>query len=183
MLKTLLKKDLQALLVPITTDRKKGTRRSTGGIIGFAILFAFVFISLGFAFFTYSALLGSTIGAGTWIYMSIVGCMGLVLGLFGSVFSTYTTLYKAKDNELLLSLPIPPGKLLLAKISSVYVLSLLFTTLGMLPGFIYSWVEHAVSATGVVLSILSILFTALLVTALSCVLGWLVALVVGLFPN
>ena len=183
MLKTLLKKDLQALLVPITTDRKKGTRRSTGGIIGFAILFAFVFISLGFAIFTYSEVLGSTIGAGTWIYMSLVGCMGLALGLFGSIFSTYTTLYKAKDNELLLSLPIPPGKLLLAKISSVYAISLLFTTLGMLPGFVYSWVEHAVSATGVVLSILSILFTALLVTALSCVLGWLVALIVGLFPN
>ncbi|MBQ9891180.1 MAG: hypothetical protein IJM39_07200 [Firmicutes bacterium] len=183
MLKTLLKKDLQAMLVTITTDRRKGTRRSTGGIIGFGVLFALVFVSLGFAFFTYAALLGSSIGAGNWVYMSLTGCMGLLLGLFGSIFSTFTTLYKAKDNELLLSLPIPPGNLLLSKIFTVYAMSLLFCTLAMLPGFIYSWIEHAVSPLGVVLSILTIFFMALLVTALSCVLGWLVALVVGLFPK
>ena len=183
MLRTLLKKDLQALLVTITMDRRKGTRRSTAGIIGFSLLFVLVFVSLGFAFFSYGLLLGESIGAGSWIYMSLVGCIGLVMGLFGSVFSTYTTLYKAKDNELLLSLPIPPGKLLIAKICTVYAISLLFCTIAMLPGFIYSWLEHAVSPLGVVLSILTIFFTALLVTALSCVLGWLVALVVGLFPK
>ena len=183
MLKTLLKKDLLAMVVPITTDRKKGRRRSTAGIIGFALLFIFVFASLGAAFFTYALLLGESIGTNSWIYMSLIGCMGLVLGLFGSVFSSYTTIYKAKDNELLLPLPIPPGKLLISKMSSVYAMSVLFCALGMLPGFIYSWVEHTATPASVVLQILTILFTALLVTALSCILGWLVALVVGLFPN
>ena len=183
MLKTLLKKDLLSLVVAITMDRKKGRKRSTAGVIGFTILFVIVFASLGFAFFSYSLVLGDAIGTGSWIYMSMIGCMGLLLGLFGSVFSSYTTLYKAKDNELLLSLPIPAGKLLLAKIGTVYAMSLLFCTLGMLPGLIFSWIERSVSPLGIVLSILEIFFTALLVTALSCVLGWLVALIVGLFPN
>ena len=66
---------------------------------------------------------------------------------------------------------------------NVYAMALLFCTLGMLPGFIYVWIEHAATPLSVLLSILTIFFMALLVTALSCILAWLVALIVGLFPN
>ena len=54
MLKALLKKEFMALTAGITTDRRKGTRRSKGGIIGLAILFAFCYISLGTAFLGFS---------------------------------------------------------------------------------------------------------------------------------
>ena len=33
--------------------------------------------------------------------------LAIVLGAFGSVFNTYSSLYLAKDNDLLLSMPIP----------------------------------------------------------------------------
>ena len=33
--------------------------------------------------------------------------IALALGIFGSVFNTFASLYQAKDNDLLLSLPIP----------------------------------------------------------------------------
>ncbi len=183
MLKALLKKDLAALLVNITMDRRKGKKRSVGGIILMIVLFVFVFASLAAAFFSYALMIGDAIPPGSWLYMSLMGCFGFVLGLFGSVFITYTTVYKAKDNELLLSMPIPQGTLLASKMVNVYLMSLLFCTLGMLPGFIYAWIEHAVTPLSVVLSILEIFFMTLLVTALSCILAWLVALIAGLFPN
>ena len=183
MLRTLIKKDLTAVLSTITIDRKRGKKRNPLVIVAFAILFVLIFISLGSAFFSYSLILGDVIGPDNWLYMALVGMMGLILALFGSVFSSYNTLFKPKDNALLLAMPIPTGKLLAARMVSVYLMSLLFVLIGTLPGYIYSWIEHAVSPTAIVLQIISLLFLALLVTALSCVLGWLVALVAGLFPN
>lgn len=183
MLKALIKKDISALLVNITMDRRRGKKRSTGGVIAIAILFIFVFISLGAAFFSYSLMIGEVISPGSWLYMAMMGGFGLLIGLFGSVFVTYSNIYKAKDNELLLSMPIPQGKLLASKMLNVYAMALLFCTLGMLPGFIYTWIEHAATPLSVLLSILTIFFMSLLVTALSCILAWLVALIVGLFPN
>ena len=183
MLRTLIKKDLTAVLSTITIDRKRGKKRNPLVIVAFAILFVLIFISLGSAFFSYSLILGDVIGPDNWLYMALVGMMGLILALFGSVFSSYNTLFKPKDNALLLAMPIPTGKLLAARMVSVYLMSLLFVLIGTLPGYIYSWIERAVSPTAIVLQIISLLFLALLVTALSCVLGWLVALVAGLFPN
>ena len=43
----------------------------------------------------------------SWLYFALMGGLGLCLGAFGSVFNTFSSLYLAKDNDLLLSLPIP----------------------------------------------------------------------------
>ncbi len=48
-----------------------------------------------------------------WLYYALMGLLALAFGVFGSVFSTYAGLYQAKDNELLLSMPIPPRRILL----------------------------------------------------------------------
>ena len=42
-----------------------------------------------------------------WLYFTLMGLVAIFLGAFGSVFNTYSSLYLAKDNDLLLSLPIP----------------------------------------------------------------------------
>ena len=180
---TLFKKDLTAMLSGFLFSRKTGKRRSTGSLIAYIVLFVFLFISLGFAFFGYAAMLGDSIGTNNWLYMALIGCFGLAFALLGSVFQTYSTLFKAKDNELMLSLPIPQGKLLLSRMCTVYLMALLFCVLGSLPGLIFAWIDGMVPAASVPLSILTIFFNALIASALSCVLGWLVALVVGLFPN
>ncbi len=180
---TLFKKDLTAMFSGFLFSRKTGKRRSTGSLIAYIALFVLLFISLGFAFFGYAAILGDSIGTNNWLYMSLIGCFGLAFALLGSVFQTYSTLFKAKDNELMLSLPIPQGKLLLSRMCTVYLMALLFCVLGSLPGLIFAWIDGMVPAVSVPLSILTIFFNALIASALSCVLGWLVALIVGLFPN
>lgn len=43
----------------------------------------------------------------SWFYFAIMGLMAILLGAFGSVFTTYSSLYLPKDNDQLLSLPIP----------------------------------------------------------------------------
>ena len=184
MLKTLLKKQLTALLSSIRMNRRRGTMRSKGAIAGFALLFIFMFISIAFAFFGMGQGLASVLLPGKeWLFLTIMGMIALVLSVVGSVFSTYSTLYKAKDNELMLSLPIQPGSLLLSKMVTVYLTALLFSALVMLPAILTLAMHGAASGLNVLFSILTTLLIALLASALSCILGWLVALVVGIFPN
>ena len=56
-----------------------------------------------------------------WLYFALFGIIGLMFGVFGSVFNTYAALYKANDNDLLLSLPVPVGSILLSRLLGVYL--------------------------------------------------------------
>ena len=185
MLKALIKKELLTLFSGIFTNKKTNKKRSVAGTAVLIFLFVLVIASLGFAVAGYSHVFIDTLVPGRdWLYMALIGVAALVFGIFGSVFSTYSTLYKAKDNEFLLSMPIKPGTLLISKMLIVYLTALLFTAIAMVPGLIVYWIKlESVSAASVIFSILLTFLLALFTTALSYILGWLVALVVGLFPN
>ena len=186
MLKALLKKQFLELNQNYFKDRKTGKNRSKAGTIAFIGLFVLVFIGLGAAFFSVGMVIGNPlIGAGYgWLYFSLMGLIALVLGIFGSVFNTYAGLYHAKDNELLLSMPIPPSKILLTRLVGVYAMGLLYEALVMVPTLVVWWVAApSVSAGTVVLQILLIFLLGFIILALTCALGWVVALISGKLKN
>ena len=55
------------------------------------------------------ALCGAFVGSRAWAgcISALMGLLAILLGAFGSVFNTYSGLYLSKDNDLLLSMPIP----------------------------------------------------------------------------
>ena len=110
-----------------------------------------------------------------WLYFVIMGMMAVFLGAFGSVFNTYSGLYLAKDNDLLLSMPIPVRIIMASRLLNVYLLGLMYSGIVILPVIIVYWctvpLTAGMSLGGVVLLIVISLF----VLALSCVLGWVVA--------
>ena len=57
----------------------------------------------------------------------MAGIMALALAVFGSVFMTQTQLYDAKDNELLLSMPIRPLHILMSRMAVLLVLTGVFS--------------------------------------------------------
>ena len=186
MLKALLKKQFLELNQNYFKDRKTGKNRSKAGTIAFIGRFVLVFIFLGFAFFSVGMVIGEPlIGAGYgWLYFSLMGLIALVLGIFGSVFNTYAGLYHARDNELLLSMPIPPSKILLVRLIGVYAMGLLYEALVMVPAVVVWWVvAPSVSAGTVVLQILLIFLLGFIILALTCALGWVVALIAGKLKN
>jgi ABC-2 type transport system permease protein len=61
------------------------------------------------------------IGLG-WFYFSLLSGLAAFLGIFGSVFNTNAGLYLAKDNDLLLSMPIPVNDIIIARLASVYLM-------------------------------------------------------------
>lgn len=105
MLKILLKKQLYELNSSFFYDRKKGKARAKSTSILFIVLYALLMIVvIGGMFAAMSFMLCKPfVGLGLdWLYFDMMTFMALFLGVFGGVFNTYSSLYKAKDNDLIL---------------------------------------------------------------------------------
>lgn len=179
MLKTLIKKQYLECFRSYFVNPKTGKRRSKGGIIGMLSMFIGVMLFLCGCFFGLSFTIGGAMfdaGMG-WLFYTLMGIASVVLGTFGSVFNTYATLYLPKDNELLLSMPIPPTKILMTRISLVFGLSLMYSGCVWLPASVYAWIFGGVTLRAAFFQILLLGVIALFVTVITCALGWAVALI------
>ena len=177
MIKALLKKQLLELNQTLFVNRKTGKAKSTASVAGSIAMFAILMIVVLGGMFTFLALsLSSLLYVDmAWLYFLIIGMIAIALGIFGSVFNTYASLYLAKDNDLLLSLPIPVHKILLVRLLGVYLMGALYSLIVYLPGvFVYLFV-----APQNVVTVFSVLWSTVLITffilILSCILGWVVA--------
>ena len=177
MTKALLKKQMMESFSWLYQNRKTGKNRDTKGIITYVILYLIIFGFLGMVFFQFACTLCApliSLNLG-WLYFALMGLIAISLGVFGSVFNTYASLYKAKDNDLLLSMPVPTMYILTARLSGVYVMGLMYEIIVMIPTLI-AWFMYAdCNVAGIVFSILIPFIMSLFVLSLSCVLGWGVA--------
>ena len=110
-----------------------------------------------------------------WLYYLVMGLIAVLLGAFGSVFSTYSSLYLSKDNDLLLSMPIPVRYVMASRLLGVYLLGLMYSGVATVPAVIVYWIVAPVTAGTVVGEVLMVLLVSVIVMVLSCLLGWVVA--------
>ena len=181
MTKALFRKQMMEVFSWVYKNKKTGKLRSVSGIVGYILLYLFLFSVLGFVFFTAAMMLCMplvSIGMG-WLYWCLMGLIALFLGVFGSVFNTYASLYQAKDNDLLLAMPVPPSQILLARLSGVYAIGLMYELIVMIPTQIVWFLNMPVSVAGTVSVILIPLILSVLILVLSAILGWVVALIAG----
>ena len=178
MLKLLLKKQLLEIFQVYFYDAKKNKARSrTSTAMYFALFILLVFGLLGGIFtFLAAKLCTPLITAGMdWMYFALMGLIAVLLGAFGSVFNTYAGLYLPKDNDLLLSMPIPVSVLVGARLFGVYLMGLLYSAVVIVPAIIVYWIIAGVSLPVVFGGLLMTLLISVFVLTISCVLGWLVA--------
>ena len=185
MLKALFRKQFMEFAAMLFRNRKNGARRTGAKAVLFIILFALAFLSVAFMFFMMAeSLAGSLVSIGMgWLYFALMALIATAFGVFGSVFNTYASLYQAKDNELLLSMPIPPSRILLVRLVSVSLLGLLYESLVWIPTIAVYTLSAGFLPFPFLLQLLTGLFIALIVTALSCFLGWIVALIAVRLKN
>lgn len=181
MTKALFKKQMMEVFSWLYKDRKTGKHRSAQGIITYAVLYLVVFVSLGSVFYAAAEMLCEPlVAAGMgYIYWCIMGLIGVFLGVFGSVFSTYSSLYMAKDNDLLLSLPIPVSHILLVRLFGVHAMGLMYELIVMVPTVIVWFMKAPFSLVGAVCVVLIPFILSIFVLVLSAVLGFVVALISG----
>ena len=185
MLKTLLKVQFAALKASLLRSRRKQAKGGMGRTIGFAVLFLYVivcfFIMFGSMFSSICMPLHElSLG---WLYFAIAGLMAFMLTFIGNVFATQTQLFDAKDNELLLSMPIAPKFILGSRMLLLLALDLGYVLLVMGPAGVVYCMNYPVTALSVAYFIISTLLLPLMVQAFSCLVAWVISLISSKMRN
>ncbi len=178
MLKLLVKKQLFEIFRSYFYDAKKNKARTKGATIGYIVMFVLLMVCLlGTMFGVLSnTMCGPLAEMGMdWLYFVIMGMIAVFLGAFGSVFNTYSGLYLAKDNDLLLSMPIPVRVIMTSRLLSVYLMGLMYSGIVILPAILVYWFTVPVTAGRILGGVVLLVDISLFVLTLSCALGWVVA--------
>lgn len=185
MTKLLIKKQIMEVFSWLYRDRKTGKNRDKKGIIRSGLMYLILFVFLGMIFYGMAvSMCGPLVSAGfDWLYMAMMGIVGLTFGVFGSVFNTYASLYQAKDNDFLLSMPVPVRSILIARLSGVYAMGLLYEFVVMVPAVGVYLVTAENHPAAVVFCLLLPWILSVLVLTISCILGYVVALVSSRLKN
>ena len=191
MIKTLLKKQLREFFSvmfgrSVMGKKRDGKKQAGKGMIALYIfLLVYVVAVFGGMFFTYSLVFFESFSpAGLdWLAFSFMGLMATMLAVIGSVFMTHSMVYEAKDNELLLSMPIKPSYILFVRIFVLYLINVFYEALVLIPCVAAYFFVNGFNAFVLVNAVILLAVMPLFALALSCVLGWVVALVVSRIKN
>ena len=118
-----------------------------------------------------------------WIYFVFMGLYGVILGTLICMFSADLSFFRAKDNDLLLSLPIPPWKILFAKMTSLFILSILFSATGTVAALAYYGEAGLLTPKILAFGSIMVFAVGLFTLAISSVLGYVVAIINNRFKN
>ena len=178
MLKILLKKQLTEVFKGYFYNAKKNKMRSKLAMAGMFIVFIILMVGVLGGIFTFlsvnlcDSLIAVKMG---WLYFLLMANIAILLGAFGSIFNTYAGLYLAKDNDLLLSMPIPVGTIITARLLNVYLMGAMYSATVLLPALIVYWITAGPSISRIICGILLLVIVTFIVLILSCLLGWVVA--------
>lgn len=189
MQKALFKKQLMEVNAWLLRDRKSGKRRGRLGIAMVILLYAALFLFIGSIFYVMGEMLCKPlVSAGLgWLYFVIMGLGAAALSVIGSVFSAYSSLYNAKDSEMLLAMPIPPSRILIVRLFGVWLWCLLYAAIVFVPALLVYW-KVLRTMSGLTFAVLLfdsilLLLLSVFVLTLACILGWVVAKVGARLKN
>jgi len=185
MLRILIKSRLDALLYAYFHPRNKKKKSAynakmsgTGQIIMLCLLFAYVFWALMQMFYEVFLIMCRPLlenGMG-WFYFSFGGVMAFGFGVICSLLMVHKQLYDARDNDLLLSMPVKPRDILVSRLVMLWVQTFAFEMMILLPlGFAYMH-EMGTTVSGVILFIVTSLLFPLLTFVFTCPVGWVLQL-------
>lgn len=176
MLKTLVKIRLLALWNSMFTRLRRG--KSVNGVamaVGAVLLMALLMVSIGSMLLPLAMTLPQ-FGLG-WLHFAIAGLLAVVLCFVGSIFVTKEQLFNAKDNALLLSMPVPPRYILISRLLMLLILNYLYSTMVLLPAMVVYCIFASVTLPLVLAFLLAALLLPLVSMAASCLCGWLLAVI------
>lgn len=181
MIKTLLSLRLKALFAGMTVQGRQKKKRGIGMVILFVVLYLYVgAVALGMMGVTFYSLAEPYHSMGLdWLYFAMSGLMALGFSVIGSVFTTQSQLFDAKDNALLLSMPIPPRLILLSRVIPLLGLNMVFSCIVILPATVVYAYFIRCSFALIVGQLISLVAVSLLAQAIGCLLGWLLHLLLS----
>lgn len=187
MIYTLVKINLKALFAGLARGRKRAKSRRPGRkrtvtaiLIGLLVIYiaGALMFSVGAMFYSFcSPLFEAGVG---WFYFALAGMVVFAIGFVGGIFMVQTQIFAARDNELLLSMPIRPSAILAGRLASLIIIEYIFEALILIPVFAVLLITgrfQLLPAPGVVFFFAAALLLPLFALALGCFVGWIVALI------
>lgn len=152
----------------------KTAGKSTLRKIGFAVLWGVAGASFMMMFGMMFVVLAEpfcTAGIG-WLYMTLQYLLCILFMLFGTVFLAKSQLFEAKDNMILLSMPIRPSAILSVRMLSLFIMNLIWGCMVEIPAMVCWFMFDGFSVSVLLFNILLFMAAGLFSLALSCLLGW-----------
>ncbi len=118
-----------------------------------------------------------------WLYFALAGIMVFLLTFVGSVFSAQNLIFNAKDNELLLSMPVPTHYILASRVASLFVLDLLYAAAMAIPMIGVYIYHHGFSPSLFAFYTVGVLLTVIFSAAVTAFCGWAIALISTTFKK
>lgn len=179
MLKLLLKVRFMAWLAYLGGAAGNKGKKMPGKAMLFGILYLYligVFLFAFYAMFTSMAGVFHSMGL-AWFYFAMFAMLSFAMMFVFSVFTAKAQLFEARDNELLLSMPIAPSTILASRMISLLLLNLGFELIVALPAAAAWCMSCPVTLMGAVAFIAECLCLPFFSLAISALFGWLLAVV------
>ena len=184
MLKPLLRVQFASMLASLTGQKRQKQKRGVGKAI--LLLLAFLYCALTFMFLFFSSfqtLSDAFFPAGLgWLYFAMYALMAFGLMFIGSVFAAKAQLFEAKDNNLLLSMPIPPRSILMSRMLSLLLMNVLFELIVAIPAALAAPIWK-MPVLGIVSFVLMLAALPLLALAVTCLMAWLISMMTARVRN
>ena len=145
----------------------------------------FLFIIVCFSVGVYANALGRLMHKVnlTYIMLNMFFFLVTILAFIEGIYKSQGILFEAKDNDLLLSLPIKRSTILFSRIFKLLLFEYLYNLLILIPAFIvYIYYEHP-SINFYLISIIMILLIPIIPTIVSCFFGYLIKTISSKFRS
>lgn len=158
-------------------------KASKGKLIGFAILFLFVLVSILFSSFMYSYMMAqsfSQVGS-LHLLISIMMAAGSIVSLVTTIAKASSVLFTYSDYDVVMSLPIKTSTIIASRIASLYFLNILFILLIMIPAFVAYLMFGGFSIAFCVAFFLTLFFIPLIPIIIATLIGMVVSIIASRF--
>lgn len=166
------------------TGKSKGAKKKKANIALIVLCAAILIFSLETMLFGAWNMLSIYLDTDfAWLFFALAGLMAFALGIFGTVFTTQSQIYQAKDNEMLLAMPIKPSSIVGSRVLALYLLTIAFVAAVMLPAGLVFCLKKGFSVVFLLMFIPIIILIGLLTQAVTCLLGWLLHFLLAGFKH
>lgn len=177
MIKSLIKNEF--IKVMRLSGRTKDKKSGLSGFANYLILMGVIgllFFAMAYSMFNVmaSAFIQNGIG---WLCFTYATIMAIIFAVVGSVFMAQSQLYRANDNDLLLSLPVPSKLILFCRMLPLYVQNFYFCFIILAPAYVAICVSGGFSFSGLLFVLIDIIVVPLFALTLCCLLGFVVAFI------
>ena len=185
MFKALMKSKLLSLLSWVTGASRSKKKQSKAAMIGYCILLLYivgVFFMMFDLYFSEMATAFYSVGIG-WLYFTFYAMIAFAMIFVGSIFSIKSQLFEARDNEMLLSMPIPPKAILASRMFVLLLIELAFELVVAIPAM-WEWSKVASLTPGIILAFILISIGILFFSfAVACFMAWVISMITSRVRN